>query len=173
MSGIIGRKSRHDADFSGEWSPGSRDSYKSWALCCNSAQNESKDGYDASKLDWLKQRDPRKLQKPLRGHFEKTAKGTPPTRLLKEFRVESAADFPIGSLVLANIFSSNELVTITGSQRDGGLPGLSSAMALVVGARHTVRCFTVHPAQLVPRLFPRGFSREAGWLGTWETETAQ
>src|SRR4026207_610674 len=38
----------------------------------------------------------KKVSKPLRGHFEKTGSGTPPTRVLKELRLENEADVNVG-----------------------------------------------------------------------------
>ena len=49
-----------------------------------------KDGYDAVQLGLVEDR-PVKLKrvnKPMRGHFEKTGGGTPPTRVLKEIRLK-------------------------------------------------------------------------------------
>ncbi len=48
------------------------------------------DGYDAVQLGLVDER-PLKLKnvtKPMRGHFEKTGGGIPPTRILKEFRLD-------------------------------------------------------------------------------------
>ena len=51
------------------------------------------DGYDAVQLGLVDEK-PLKLKnvtKPMRGHFEKTGGGTPPTRILLEFRLEGSA----------------------------------------------------------------------------------
>lgn len=120
-----------------------------------------------SKLDWLKQRDPRKLQSRFVDTL-KTAKGTPPTRLLKEFRVESAADFPIGSLVLANIFSSNELVTITGKSKGRGFAGFVKRHGFGGGRATHGSMFHRAPGSIGASAFPsRVFkgSRMAGHMG--------
>src|SRR5919107_857000 len=61
-----------------------------------------KDGYDAVQLGLVEER-PVKLKnvnKPMRGHFEKTGAGTPPTRVLKEFRLEQDAGVSVGDTVL-------------------------------------------------------------------------
>lgn len=98
----------------------------------------------------------------------KTAKGTPPTRLLKEFRVESAADFPIGSLVLANIFSSNELVTITGKSKGRGFAGFVKRHGFGGGRATHGSMFHRAPGSIGASAFPsRVFkgSRMAGHMG--------
>src|SRR4028118_172312 len=61
-----------------------------------------KDGYDAVQIGLVEER-PVKLKnvnKPMRGHFEKTGAGTPPTRVLKEFRLEGDAGVSGGDTVL-------------------------------------------------------------------------
>ncbi len=131
-------------------------------------KTKAKDGYDAIQVGLVEAKGPRKVTKPLRGHFEKTAKGTPPTRLLKEFRVESAADFPIGSLVLANIFSSNELVTITGKSKGRGFAGFVKRHGFGGGRATHGSMFHRAPGSIGASAFPsRVFkgSRMAGHMG--------
>ncbi len=53
-----------------------------------------KDGYNAVQLGFVEDK-PIKLKnvsKPMRGHFEKTGGGLPPTRILKEIRLTDAPD---------------------------------------------------------------------------------
>ncbi len=131
-------------------------------------KTKAKDGYDAIQVGLVEPKGPRKVTKPLRGHFEKTAKGTPPTRLLKEFRVKSAADFPIGSLVLANIFSSNELVTITGKSKGRGFAGFVKRHGFGGGRATHGSMFHRAPGSIGASAFPsRVFkgSRMAGHMG--------
>src|SRR5438876_8879206 len=64
------------------------------------------DGYNAVQLGLVEDR-PVKLKrvnKPMRGHFEKTGGGIPPTRILKEFRVESG-ETSVGDKVLVDLFA--------------------------------------------------------------------
>src|SRR5580765_7924331 len=52
------------------------------------------DGYDAVQVGLVDEK-PVKLKnvtKPMRGHFEKTGGGIPPTRILKEFRLDDSED---------------------------------------------------------------------------------
>src|SRR6266513_2984726 len=62
-----------------------------------------RDGYDAVQLGLVEDK-PVKLKnvnKPMRGHFEKTGNGIPPTRILKEFRSdESEGGMNVGDKVL-------------------------------------------------------------------------
>ncbi len=131
-------------------------------------KTKAKDGYDAIQVGLVEAKGPRKVTKPLRGHFEKTGKGTPPTRLLKEFRVGSVADFPIGSLVLVNIFSSNELVTITGKSKGRGFAGFVKRHGFGGGRATHGSMFHRAPGSIGASAFPsRVFkgSRMAGHMG--------
>src|SRR2546421_10972962 len=51
-----------------------------------------KDGYDAVQIGLVEDKPVRlkNVTKPMRGHFEKTGGALPPTRILKEFRLETA-----------------------------------------------------------------------------------
>src|SRR6266480_6899080 len=51
------------------------------------------DGYDAVQLGLVDDKPPKlkNVTKPMRGHFEKTGGGIPPTRILKEFRLDDAS----------------------------------------------------------------------------------
>jgi large subunit ribosomal protein L3 len=53
-----------------------------------------RDGYDAVQIGLVEDRPIRlkNVNKPMRGHFEKTGGGVPPTRVLKEFRLETSDD---------------------------------------------------------------------------------
>jgi large subunit ribosomal protein L3 len=84
-----------------------------------------KDGYNAVQLG-LVEDNPIKLKnvsKPLRGHFEKTGSGTPPTRVLKEIRLESEADVNIGDQVKADLFADGDKIEVVGKSKGRGFAG--------------------------------------------------
>src|SRR5918998_4619420 len=69
-----------------------------------------RDGYDAVQLGLVEER-PVKLKnvtKPMRGHFEKTGGGVPPTRVLKELRLDAASEVNVGDSVLVNLFNEGD-----------------------------------------------------------------
>src|ERR1044071_2944702 len=72
-----------------------------------------KDGYDVVQVGLVEDR-PIKLKnvkKPMRGHFEKTGSGIPPTRVLKEFRVTSSDDNTnVGDKILVDQFADGDVV---------------------------------------------------------------
>lgn len=131
-------------------------------------KTKAKDGYNAIQVGLVESRPPKKVSKPLRGHFEKTAKGTPPTRLLKEFRVEDVDQYPIGSLILAGIFSPNERVTITGKSKGRGFAGFVKRHGFGGGRATHGSMFHRAPGSIGASAFPsRVFkgSRMAGHMG--------
>ena len=84
-----------------------------------------KDGYNAVQLG-LVEDNPIKLKnvsKPLRGHFEKTGGGTPPTRILKEIRLDGEADVNIGDQVKADLFADGDKIEVVGKSKGKGFAG--------------------------------------------------
>jgi large subunit ribosomal protein L3 len=84
-----------------------------------------KDGYNAVQLG-LVEDNPIKLKnvtKPLRGHFEKTGGGVPPTRILKEIRLDGEADVNIGDQVKADLFTDGDQIEVVGKSKGKGFAG--------------------------------------------------
>jgi large subunit ribosomal protein L3 len=84
-----------------------------------------KDGYDAVQLGFVEEK-PVKLKnvtKPMRGHFEKTGGGTPPTRVLKEIRLEGADEVSVGGKVLVDQFAEGDQIEIVGRSKGRGFQG--------------------------------------------------
>jgi large subunit ribosomal protein L3 len=84
------------------------------------------DGYDAVQLGLVDEK-PLKLKnvtKPMRGHFEKTGGGIPPTRVLKEFRVSASDDSTnVGDKILVDQFADGEAVEVIGQSKGRGFAG--------------------------------------------------
>ena len=84
-----------------------------------------KDGYNAVQLG-LVEDNPIKLKnvsKPLRGHFEKTGSGTPPTRVLKEIRLDGEAEVSVGDQVKADLFTDGDKIDVVGRSKGRGFAG--------------------------------------------------
>ena len=84
------------------------------------------DGYDAVQLGLVDER-PLKLKnvtRPMRGHFEKTGGGIPPTRILREFRLQGGDDGAnVGDKVLVDQFADGEIVDVIGQSKGRGFAG--------------------------------------------------
>ena len=85
-----------------------------------------KDGYDAVQLGLVEDR-PVKLKnvnKPMRGHFEKTGAGVPPTRVLKEIRLDAPSDdLNVGDTVLVDLFADGDQIEVVGRSKGRGFQG--------------------------------------------------
>jgi large subunit ribosomal protein L3 len=86
-----------------------------------------KDGYDAVQIGLVEDR-PVKLKnvtKPMQGHFEKTGGGTPPTRVLKEIRLQEAngGEVNVGDKVLVDQFAEGDQIELIGKSKGRGFQG--------------------------------------------------
>jgi large subunit ribosomal protein L3 len=86
-----------------------------------------RDGYDAVQIGLVEDR-PVKLKnvtKPMQGHFEKTGGGVPPTRVLKEIRLDGAndAEVNVGDKVLVDQFSEGDSIELVGKSKGRGFQG--------------------------------------------------
>jgi large subunit ribosomal protein L3 len=83
------------------------------------------DGYDAVQVGLVDEKPVRlkNVTKPMRGHFEKTGGGIPPTRILKEFRLEGANELNVGDKILVDLFKDGEAVEVVGQSKGRGFAG--------------------------------------------------
>lgn len=84
------------------------------------------DGYDAVQLGLVDEERPMKLKnvtKPMRGHFEKTGGGTPPTRVLKELRLDATSELNVGDKVLVDQFAEGDKIDVVGRSKGRGFAG--------------------------------------------------
>ena len=81
-----------------------------------------KDGYSAVQIA-AGQIDPRKVTKPLEGHFE--AAGVTPRRHVTEVRTADAADYSLGQeLTVDGVFEAGQLVDVVGTSKGKGTAGV-------------------------------------------------
>ena len=79
-----------------------------------------KDGYSAVQLAYGAI-DPRKVNKPLTGHFGKA--GVPPRRHVAELRTPDASEYTIGQEVTAEQFEAGSKVDVMGTSKGKGFAG--------------------------------------------------
>lgn len=84
-------------------------------------RDAEKDGYAAVQLAFG-QIDPRKVTKPLKGHFEKA--GVTPRRHVAEIRTTDAGEFALGQEITAEAFEAGQLVDVTGTTKGKGTAGV-------------------------------------------------
>jgi large subunit ribosomal protein L3 len=92
------------------------------------------DGYSAVQLGFG-EIDPRKVNKPMKGHFEKA--GVTPRRHLVELRTADAADYALGQEVTVEAFEAGQLVDASGTTKGKGFAGVMKRHGFHgVGASH-------------------------------------
>jgi large subunit ribosomal protein L3 len=92
------------------------------------------DGYSAVQLAYG-EIDPRKVTKPLKGHFEKA--GVTPRRHLTEIRTADAGDYSPGQELTADVFEPGQRVDVVGVTKGKGTAGVMKRHGFHgVGASH-------------------------------------
>ena len=84
-------------------------------------RNVEKDGYAAVQIAYG-QIDPRKVNKPATGHFEKA--GVTPRRHLTEVRTPDADSYELGQELTVEIFEPGQLVDVVGTSKGKGFAGV-------------------------------------------------
>ncbi|WP_334122518.1 50S ribosomal protein L3 [Glutamicibacter sp.] len=96
--------------------------------------NEERDGYTAVQIGYG-QIDPRKVTKPLAGHFE--AAGVAPRRHLVELRTADAAEYTAGQELSVELFEAGQKVDVVGTSKGKGFAGVMKRHNFSgVGASH-------------------------------------
>ena len=80
-----------------------------------------KDGYSAVQIGFG-QVDPRKVNKPLAGHFAKA--GVTPRRHLVELRTDDASEYTLGQELGPDTFEEGQLVDVVGTSKGKGFAGV-------------------------------------------------
>jgi large subunit ribosomal protein L3 len=79
------------------------------------------DGYNAVQIAYG-QIDPRKVNKPLTGHFEKA--GVTPRRHVVELRTDDAAEYELGQEITVEVFEAGQRIDVTGRSKGKGTAGV-------------------------------------------------
>jgi large subunit ribosomal protein L3 len=84
-------------------------------------RTDERDGYASVQLGYG-EIDPRRVNKPVAGHFAKA--GVTPRRYLAELRTSDASEYTLGQEVTAETFSAGQLVDVTGKSKGKGTAGV-------------------------------------------------
>ena len=84
-------------------------------------KTEEKDGYTAVQLGYEDVAE-RKLTKPELGHIKKA--GVAPKKVLKEFKLDKAAEMNVGDEVKVDVFAEGDRVDVTGISKGKGYAGV-------------------------------------------------
>ena len=80
-----------------------------------------KDGYSAVQVGFGTIRE-KLVNKPSGGHFKKA--GVEPKKVLKELKLENAAEYELGSIINAGIFENGDKVDVSGISKGKGYQGV-------------------------------------------------
>ncbi len=84
-------------------------------------KNQEQDGYTAVQIGFG-QIDPRKVNKPRTGHFEKA--GVTPRRYLVELRADDTTGYELGQEITADVFEVSQRIDVTGTSKGKGTAGV-------------------------------------------------
>ena len=97
-------------------------------------RNSENDGYNAVQIGYG-QIDPRKVTKPLAGHFEKA--GVTPRRHVVEVRTADASEYDLGQDLNVEAFEAGQKVDVIGNTKGKGFAGVMKRHGFAgVGASH-------------------------------------
>ena len=84
-----------------------------------------RDGYNAVQLGLVEDKPikTKNVTKPLQGHFEKTGGGIPPTRILREVRMDAEPEANIGDQILVDQFADGDAIEVVGKSKGRGFAG--------------------------------------------------
>jgi len=92
------------------------------------------DGYDAVQIAFGAP-NPRKVTKPMRGHFDKA--GVTPRRHTAELRTSAASEYTVGQELTVEIFEPGQVVDVVGTSKGKGFAGVMKRHGFSgVGASH-------------------------------------
>lgn len=135
-----------------------------------------RDGYEAVQLGMVEDKAPKKVSKPLLGHFGQSDKAKskgkqpiPPTRILREFKLEASEDSTkVGDNVLVDQFSVDDLVDIIGTSKGRGFAGFIKRHKFSGGRATHGSMFHRAPGSIGASAFPSRVikgTRMAGHMG--------
>ncbi|PTW91174.1 large subunit ribosomal protein L3 [Microbacteriaceae bacterium MWH-Ta3] len=84
-------------------------------------RNNAVDGYEAIQVA-TGAIDPRKVTKPLAGHFDKA--GVTPRRHITEIRTADAASYEVGQELTVDVFEAGQVVDVVGTSKGKGTAGV-------------------------------------------------
>jgi large subunit ribosomal protein L3 len=127
----------------------------------------SSDGYEAVQLGLVEEKSPKRVNKPMKGHFAKA--GIPPTKVLREFRLEDATDeVKVGDKVLVDLFAEDDVVEVIGTSKGRGFAGFVKRHGFSGGRASHGSMFHRAPGSIGASAYPSRVikgTRMAGHMG--------
>ncbi len=121
MSGIIGKKIGMSSVFSAEGDIVPVTVIQAGPCKIVALRTTKKDGYEAVQLGYGSRKE-KNINKPVAGHYKKN--DLSPSALLKEFRVDSSAEYKIGDELKVDLFAVGEKIKVRGKSKGKGFQGV-------------------------------------------------
>lgn len=121
VEGLIGRKVGMTQTFDEEGNASPVTVIKAGPCTVVQKKTLKRDGYSALQLGLVEEKGRKKPTKPISGHFVKA--GISPTKILREFQFEEAADVKEGDQFFVDIFKVGEKVDVVGTSKGKGFAG--------------------------------------------------
>jgi large subunit ribosomal protein L3 len=134
-------------------------------------KTSSTDGYEAVQLGLVEEKAPKKVNKPMKGHFERA--GIPPTKILREFRLQATTEgINVGDKVLVDQFSENDIIDVVGTSKGRGFAGFVKRHGFAGGRASHGSMFHRAPGSIGASAYPSRVikgTRMAGHMGVQRT----
>jgi large subunit ribosomal protein L3 len=131
-------------------------------------KSKDKDGYSAVQVGLVEERKIKRVTKAQKGHFEKTGKGQPPCRVLREFLVADGEEINVGDKLSVTQFAPGDLIQVMGISKGKGFQGVVKRHHFRGGAATHGSMFHRAPGSIGSSAFPsrvlKGM-RGAGHMG--------
>ena len=171
VNGIIGKKLGMTQVFASDGTVTPVTVLKAGPCVVVQRKNVNTDGYDAVQLGLVEDRPPRRVNKPIEGHFKRA--GVPPTRILREVRIEKGEDSTsVGDKILVNQFNENDLVDVIGTSKGRGFAGFVKRHGFHGGRASHGSMFHRAPGSIGASAYPSRVikgTRMAGHMGNART----
>jgi large subunit ribosomal protein L3 len=167
VNGIIGKKLGMTQIFAPDGSVTPVTVIKAGPCVVVQRKTVSTDGYEAVQLGLVEDKSPKKVNKPMKGHFAKA--GIPPTKILREFRLQDATDaINVGDQVLVDLFAENDVVEVVGTSKGRGFAGFVKRHGFSGGRASHGSMFHRAPGSIGASAYPSRVikgTRMAGHMG--------
>ncbi|MGH9799500.1 MAG: 50S ribosomal protein L3 [Blastocatellia bacterium] len=167
VNGIIGKKLGMTQIFASDGSVTPVTVIKAGPCVVVQRKTVSTDGYEAVQLGLVEDKSPKKVNKPMKGHFAKA--GIPPTKILREFRLQDATDeINVGDKVLVDLFTENDVVEVIGTSKGRGFAGFIKRHGFSGGRASHGSMFHRAPGSIGASAYPSRVikgTRMAGHMG--------
>ena len=122
MSGIIGRKLGMTQIFTADGATVPVTVVEAGPCVVVQLRTTEKDGYEAVQIGLVEAKPPRKVSKPMQGHFK--AAGATPTRRIAEFELDEGESLSPGDQIKVTIFKELDWVDVVGTSKGKGFQGV-------------------------------------------------